>query len=111
MIYEEEILSFITHFSQYGKSVVDCFTTGNCYWFAQILNERFGVRIMYNPVEGHFACNLNGEHLYDITGRIDTIMTGPWEDFYGLSVKDPTHFDRIYANCVEFEDYNENQVI
>ena len=104
MNYGEEILLFIDHFADYGKEVIDCFTTGNCYWFAVILNERFGGTIVYNPVACHFACKLNGGHIYDITGQIDTVVTGPWEDFYEMMLKDPIHYARVYDNCVEFKE-------
>lgn len=104
MTYEEEILSFITHFSDYGEEVIDCFTTGNCYWFALILHKRFGGEIMYNPILCHFACRLNGGHLYDITGRIDNVVTGPWENFDEMEYHDSAHYVRVLKNCVEFRE-------
>ena len=45
------ILDFISHF----KDAQDTFLYGCCYWFAFILNERFGGTTMYLPVENHFV--------------------------------------------------------
>ena len=58
--------------------VIECFTQGCCYWFAFILKERFHGKIVYDPVIGHFACQI-GNSVYDIRGNIDKIY-GP--DFF-----------------------------
>lgn len=96
-----KIIDFITHFSNFGTEVIDCFTKGNCYWFARILQERFSGTIMYNPVDGHFATEIDGD-LYDITGRIDKV-SGPWEIF-DLFHMDNLQFLRIFRQCVRFEE-------
>ena len=63
--------------------VIDCFTQGCCYWFAFILKERFQGKIVYDPVIGHFACQI-GCNVYDIKGNIDK-QYGPnffnWHDW------------------------------
>ena len=88
--YSEEIIEdFIHTFSGFGahveqngcksdgspayslySPVIDCFTQGCCYWFAFILKERFQGKIVYDPVIGHFACQI-GSSVYDIKGNID----------------------------------------
>ena len=63
--------------------VIDCFTQGCCYWFAFILKERFQGKIVYDPVIGHFACQI-GCNVYDIRVNIDK-QYGPgffnWHDW------------------------------
>ena len=63
--------------------VIDCFTQGCCYWFAFILKERFQGKIVYDPVIGHFACQI-GCNVYDIRGNINK-QYGPgffnWHDW------------------------------
>lgn len=66
---EKEILSFIKHFTIHGPDVIDCFSNGNCYWFARILAQRFHGSVYYNPKENHFCARL-GNDLFDITGKI-----------------------------------------
>lgn len=66
---EKEILFFIKHFTNHGPDVIDCFSNGNCYWFARILAQRFHGSVYYNPKENHFCARIN-DNLYDITGKI-----------------------------------------
>lgn len=48
---KETVLGFIKHF----KGSEDVFLYGCCYWFAFILQERFGGTMMYEPIENHFV--------------------------------------------------------
>lgn len=66
---EKQILFFIKHFTDHGPDVIDCFSNGNCYWFARILTQRFHGSVYYNPKENHFCARI-GSDLYDITGKI-----------------------------------------
>ena len=63
----ENILRFIKKFSDFGNQVVECFTKGNCFWFAIILAMEFAGEIYYDPIVGHFATMVDGV-MYDITG-------------------------------------------
>ena len=96
----DEVLSFISRFTKGGKrtEVVDAFTDGCCYWFAQILSVRFPqAQIMYDPIIGHFVVSI-GDNLYDVTGCV----TGeyhplPWDETFDALEK-----DRIIKYCVNF---------
>ena len=94
-----EIIEFISHFSN-GK---DLFLYGQCYWFAQILRERFlpfysQVQIFYNPVANHFACAIDGI-LYDASGELapDPVAWILWSDFME---DEPIETERIYRDCI-----------
>jgi len=73
---DNEVLEFIEKFKQYeqGDVLHRTFTNGYCYYFAIILQERFGGEILYDPIEGHFVTRILddyfGIHLYDITGEV-----------------------------------------
>lgn len=51
------------------KTSPDPFQNGYCYYFAHMLQRRFGGNILYEPVRGHFVLGLAG-HLYDSTGDV-----------------------------------------
>jgi len=70
----EDILDFISKFNEHGQDVINCFTSGCCYWFASILSERFSadknISIYYDPIPGHFCYrDPVTQKFYDITGE------------------------------------------
>lgn len=75
--------------------------TGNCYWFARILKERFPqFEIYLFPIENHFMIG-NGERYYDWQGvRLKSECTEEpllWKevrDFDGL------YYSRIIRDCI-----------
>ena len=93
----ENILQFIKKFSNFGPQVVDCFTKGNCYWFARILAIEFMGAIYYDPIVGHFATMINGV-LYDITGAVENT-----NNFVSLEEirKDELLWARLQRDCVD----------
>ena len=95
----KEILEFIKEFSFFGKQVRECFTRGNCYWFAFILHERFGGDIMYNDVEGHFACRIKRK-LYDITGCCDNLYYDSWTKWENYKKIETSHSKGIIRDCI-----------
>src|SRR5574344_2191390 len=66
----ENILHFVKKFSDFGNQVVECFTKGNCFWFAMVLAMEFAWEIYYDPIVGHFATMIDGV-MYDITGAVE----------------------------------------
>ena len=93
----ENILQFIKKFSDFGNQVVECFTKGNCFWFAMVLAMEFTGEIYYDPIVGHFATMIDGV-LYDITGAVEN--TG---DFVSLKEirKDELLWARLRRDCVD----------
>ena len=93
----ENILQFIKKFSDFGNQVVECFTKGNCFWFAMVLAMEFAGVIYYNPIVGHFATMINGV-MYDITGVVENIG-----DFMSLEEirKDELLWARLQRDCVD----------
>ena len=93
----ENILRFIKKFSDFGNQVVECFTKGNCFWFAMVLAMEFAGEIYYDPIVGHFATMINGV-MYDITGVVEN--TG---DFISLEeiCTDELLWARLQRDCVD----------
>jgi len=97
---ENRIEDFIKKFKfKYGKELEEVFTTGNCYYFALILKDRFAGDICYLPVENHFICKIANSY-YDITGQIEP-KEHPvkWTDFK----EDMTWRRRIIRDCINFD--------
>jgi len=95
-----KVLEFIRKFKfKYGKELEYIFTSGNCYYFAVILKERFDGEIYYLPVANHFICKISKDY-YDITG-IATMNEQPykWSEFKQF---DESLYNRIIRDCVEF---------
>ena len=93
----ENILRFIKKFSDFGNQVVECFTKGNCFWFAMVLAMEFDGVIYYDPIVGHFATMIDGA-MYDITGVVKNIS-----DFISLEEirKDELLWVRLQRDCVD----------
>jgi len=70
------IIDFRSYEYGYPHSILeDVFLSGYCYYFALILQSRFGGEILYDPVEGHFVTAIydtyhNEYRLYDIRGEV-----------------------------------------
>lgn len=90
-------LEFIKGFSQ----VQDFFLYGYCYWFANILVQRFPeLQIYYLPIVNHFVAGTNN-HYFDVSGEIipnEEIYL--WEDY---KLTDPIHAKRIEKYCIRKE--------
>lgn len=74
---EKEITEFIRR-----RFPQDCnWTSGNCYFFAVILQSVFGGDIYYDVINGHFLLKC-GIDFYDWTGRVtDYEVLVKWDDF------------------------------
>lgn len=60
---KERILNFIQR--RFPQNCDSNWLTGNCLWFAYILQKRFpDLEIFYLPIEGHFIAGLPQENLY-----------------------------------------------
>ena len=93
----ENILQFIKKFSNFGTQVVECFTKGNCFWFATVLAMEFAGEIYYDPIVGHFATMIDGV-MYEMTGAVENIS-----DFISLEEirKDELLWARLQRDCVD----------
>ena len=72
--------------------------TGNCYFFALILNERFGGTIFYDVIKGHFLVQIDKEY-YDYSGEIlvDSNHLIQWDKFL---LYDHSQYRRIIRDCI-----------
>ena len=89
-----EVLEFIQR-----RFKTDCqWTTGNCYYFAIILKNRFPEgKIYYDVIYGHFVFQYQNE-FYDWTGIIDSHWyLVEWENFekYDSLLK-----QRVVRDCI-----------
>lgn len=92
-IMEEKILEFIHRRFSNDYS----WTTGNCYFFAIILQSVFGGDIYYDVINGHFLLK-NGENYYDWTGKVKEYNSlVKWNDFEKY---DALQKERITKNCI-----------
>lgn len=91
---QNEILKFINEFQT--KETTDLFTNKCCYWFAQILINRFGGEIWYSDVHCHFYAAIyitpNKQQLFDITGLSSDSSAAP---FMYYAINEPS-----YARCI-----------
>lgn len=78
----------------------DCeWLTGNCYFFAVILKERFGGDIYYDDIFGHFAAMIDGE-LYDWRGQHTKTPEEHWVKWDEYDKYDSLLKQRIIRDCV-----------
>ena len=106
MTKNKDVLGFIARFTENGKrqEVIECFTCGCCYWFANILWHRFAmehedVAIVYDDIANHWACRVAGR-VYDITGDITDKYT--WQDWTKYRRVDNLHTRRLMRDCINF---------
>ena len=110
MIDKERVLRFIEKFHNKGEraQVIECFTCGQCYWFAAILIARFREEakclLVYDEIENHFAVKIDDE-VYDITGIVTRQYD--WIAWGDLIKNDKSLALRIHRDCVLLEDNNE----
>ena len=81
------------------------FLTGNCYWFARILQERyrpfFQTDIMYNPIQNHFCCLIKtaaGDYCADASGMLP--LTSEWKLWSDYIAEEPLDAARVYRDCI-----------
>ncbi len=105
----KQIHKFIEDFSNIsGKEPYLC---GLCYWFAFILKNNYGGRIVYLPVEGHFVLSkynkfILQQELWDITGNVTgKYINSTQVDWETYSTYDYEHARRIERDCVELGGY------
>lgn len=91
------ILNFINNF----KSCKETFLCGMCYWFAHILQARFGGTMMYAPVDNHFVQKIGGR-IYDVSGDVTDDYGSstdliPW---FAMEAYDKRLYQRIVRDCI-----------
>lgn len=95
---DEQVIGFIRR-----RFPSDCnWLTGNCYYFALILHDRFPWgRIMYDTTDGHFVVEIDGVR-YDWTGAVDDSDGQhnyvPWREF--RKHYDELQYERIERDCI-----------
>ncbi len=87
-------------FDAFRARFANCdWTTGNCYYFAVILQKRFGGGVCYDTIAGHFVLHRNGKY-YDYNGEyvpLDTSAVIGWKEFRKY---DELQYRRIVASCI-----------
>lgn len=106
------VVDFIKHFAGAEKT----FLRGCCYWFAWILQCRFGSihddgcfsEIFYEPVEGHFIFGIHedsGWHYFDVRGDVTSLYNKDGVTLRSISdiiFNDPKWYERLMRDCRNF---------
>lgn len=97
----QEVLEFIER-----RFKIDCnWKTGNCYYFALILYDRFrqyNPEIYYDTVDGHFLCRINNI-FYDWGGAVafsDEYVSKYVKKWSYLCEEDPIWGGRIVRDVI-----------
>lgn len=61
---KEAVLEFINR--RFGATNAN-WKSGNCYYFALILADRFGGNLYYDVINGHFLCKID-DYFFDYDG-------------------------------------------
>ena len=94
---DTEILEFIKR--RFRSS--DRWLEGNCYYFAKILEARFGLEIVYCPIPGHFmARDKNSGLFYDWLGHHTEDEVVPYYVWNELETAEPRLYRSIVEDCV-----------
>lgn len=97
---DDPVLDFLRR--RFSDPDADQWLSGNCYWMAVILRERFGGEILYDTARGHFLTEIDGK-LYDASGLSEAVADDigttiiPWDKFSGY---DKEQQSRIIRDCV-----------
>ena len=98
----ETVLDFISNF----RDTQETFLNGCCFWFAFILQERFGGTMMYLPVENHFVQAI-GKRLYDVSGDVTPkylcSQIIPWET---IEQYDSSLYRKLVRDCIKKERFD-----
>lgn len=99
---QEDVIDFIAR----RFDEINCeWTTGNCYYFALILSDRFksdNPIICYDAVEGHFICKIEDKY-YDWTGVLkysDDYINKHIYNWNSLKDEDPIWYERIVRDVL-----------
>lgn len=118
----EMVLKFIARFTNNGKrqEVIDTFSCGCCYWFAEILWDRFcfnepinsrgKIYTVYDPIINHWACCID-YRIYDITGDITDNEEYQWHDWNRFMYEDISLTKRLYRDCINFDGGEEDDLV
>lgn len=99
----DEILNFIEGFKMVCPEAIEyVFSNGYCYWFAKILELRFGGEIYYNPMFDHFATLINNR-FFDINGQVT--KESSWISWNEYIITHKENAEEVYFSCVLKKDY------
>lgn len=92
------VLNFINGFKKrHPIEIEDVFSNGYCYWFAEILHQRFYGKIFYLPIKNHFIVKIKNKY-FDITGEvIPDEQVYDWEEYSNF---DYLEYQRIVRDCI-----------
>lgn len=89
---EEEIIEFIKRRFPIDNS----WSNGNCYYFALILQKRFGGELYYDSIVGHFFLK-NSIGNFDYNGKYEPKSEHKLED---IKKDDLLWYERLVKYCI-----------
>jgi hypothetical protein len=93
MTMDEQIREFARRFGN-----VD-WNNGNCYYFASLLNARYGGGLYYDTIAGHFVCRIYGKY-YDCDGEYTPIKSECVIKWTRFKQYDELQYIRIVNGCI-----------
>lgn len=99
---EKDITQEVVEEFIHRRFSIDCnWTTGNCFFFAKILESTFPTysRIYYDVIYGHFVCWING-NFYDWNGKIEDNGVSKYIPWDLMEEYDVNEKRRIIRDCI-----------
>jgi len=95
---KEKFLESLKKFNSRFKDVD--WASGNCYYYAVILQARFGGKICYDVIRGHFVLSIEGLGIFDYYGEYTDpdMKLVEWEHFADYDILQK---ERIIRDCIQ----------
>lgn len=109
MLEYQNVVKDVEEFITYFDGTQDNFLNGNCYWFANLLSERFWqfypvCRVVYNQVDNHFAAMIRLEDdttfLFDASGYLGPCDREKWSLWDEYERNEPLDAARVWRDCI-----------
>lgn len=105
-ITEDKVINFIDKFKEkHPEEITDAFLSGLCYYFAKIIQERFGGILVFDEEQVHFAIHLridSKDYICDINGLSEISQQElnkwwPWDEY---KKSNPEESKGIEKSCI-----------
>lgn len=110
---DDDVLSFIKQRFPNARNSDANWLTGNCYYFAVILKDRFAIKsptIYYDVIHGHFLTQID-DKLYDANGIAYKLSVSELEKINTTQLWHPVEldYDIVIVNWQYFSKYDSLQ--
>lgn len=95
---KEEVIEFLAR--RFPTDKDNNWLTGNCYYFALILKERFQGEIYYDVIKGHFITKIE-DSFYDYTGVYSEEECSHFIKWSEFESYDNKQLKRVINSCIK----------